>query len=77
VAFVAISMHSFSALRHAFYETFLHVHILLVLVSFVGLWMHLLDYKTPRRFLLAAIVLWATEVSSSALASHALLHFTN
>lgn len=57
VAFVAILVQSPSALRHAFYETFLHLHIALVILSFVGLWMHLSDLP-QQTILVAAIAVW-------------------
>lgn len=56
-------MHSPSALRHAFYETFLHIHIALAILAFVGLWFHLAKYP-QQRFLTVALVLWGAEVSS-------------
>ncbi|PGH19352.1 hypothetical protein AJ80_03992 [Polytolypa hystricis UAMH7299] len=60
VAFVILAVHSPSAIRHAFYETFLHIHIAMVAVSFGFLWVHLKKYP-QRRFLLAAIVAWAVD----------------
>ena len=50
-----------SAVRHAFYETFLHLHIGMVVMALVGLWFHLIG-TTEQNYLLAAIVLWAAEV---------------
>lgn len=63
IGFVALMLHSFSALRHAFYETFLHLHIMLVIVSFAFLWVHLDGYP-QQYYLLVAIIFWALEVSS-------------
>ncbi|KAL1955175.1 hypothetical protein VTO42DRAFT_8940 [Malbranchea cinnamomea] len=60
VAFVVLVLHSPSAVRHAFYETFLHLHIALVILAFAGLWIHLARHP-QRRFLTSAIVLWAAE----------------
>ncbi|KAL2868246.1 ferric reductase family protein [Aspergillus lucknowensis] len=59
-AFTALMVHSPSAIRHAFYETFLHLHIAIVIVSFVFLWVHL-DGRNAQNFLLASIILWALE----------------
>ncbi len=56
-----IILQTSSALRHAFYETFLHVHIALVIVILVVIWMHL-DGLPQRRWLGASIIAWAIEV---------------
>lgn len=56
-------MHSPSPIRHAFYETFLHLHIAMVVVAFALLWVHLNDLMA-QAYLLAAIVFWAFEVCS-------------
>jgi hypothetical protein len=63
IAFVAILIQSPSAIRHAFYETFLHLHIALVILSFVGLWLHLSDYPQPKGLLMAAITAWIFDRS--------------
>ncbi|KAL4933044.1 ferric reductase family protein [Aspergillus undulatus] len=60
IGFVAILIQSVSPLRHAFYESFLHLHIALAIMSFVGLWYHLRGL-TQQWVLLGAIVLWAVE----------------
>ncbi|KAL4946174.1 hypothetical protein BDV06DRAFT_161105 [Aspergillus oleicola] len=59
-AFTALMVHSPSAVRHAFYETFLHLHIAFVIVSFAFLWVHL-DGRNSQNFLLSSIILWALE----------------
>ncbi|KAL5002371.1 hypothetical protein BDV10DRAFT_119677 [Aspergillus recurvatus] len=59
-AFVALLVHSPSAIRHAFYETFLHLHIAFAVLAFAYLWIHL-DGRNAQNFLLAAIILWALE----------------
>ena len=59
-AFVALMVHSPSPIRHAFYETFLHLHIAMVAVSFGFLWVHL-DGLVAQSYLLAAVILWALE----------------
>lgn len=48
-------------LRHAFYETFHHLHILFVCLTIAGLWYHLKD-RYAMRYLLAAMGVWATQV---------------
>ncbi|KAF4151417.1 hypothetical protein CNMCM6069_003872 [Aspergillus lentulus] len=59
-AFSFLLVHSPSPIRHAFYETFLHLHIAIVVVSFIFLWIHL-EGRVAQQFLLGAIVLWAIE----------------
>lgn len=59
-AFVAILLQSPSIIRHAFYETFLHVHIVLAFVSVVVTWIHLKEDK-QQNLVLAAIVCWIAE----------------
>ncbi len=61
-----IFFQSLSVVRHAFYETFLHLHIALVVLALVALWFHLKD-RSQQQFLLVAIVLWAVEVSGQTL----------
>ncbi|KAL4778483.1 ferric reductase like transmembrane component-domain-containing protein [Aspergillus varians] len=58
--FVFILIQSVSPLRHAFYEVFLHLHIALAIMSFVGLWYHLRGL-TQQYVLLATIILWGLE----------------
>ena len=60
-AFVALMLHSVSPLRHAFYETFIHLHIIFAVLSFVGLWVHL-EGLEAQKYLLVAIIFWALEV---------------
>lgn len=61
VAMVAILLQASSILRHAFYETFLHLHIALAILSIVGIWIHL-DGLPQKGYVKAVIVLWAAEV---------------
>lgn len=63
VLFLTLALHSPSAIRHAFYETFLHLHILFVGVCFGFLYVHLKS-RPALKYLIAAITLWAAEVSS-------------
>lgn len=60
VAFVALLLHSPSPVRHAFYETFLHLHIAIAAVSMGFLWVHL-NGLVAQTYLLASIILWALE----------------
>lgn len=49
-------------LRHAFYETFKKLHILLVIMLIVGIWYHLTLFDIPQiNLLYAPIGLWACE----------------
>lgn len=59
-AFVFLLLHSPSAIRHAFYEVFLHVHIAVAMLATGALWVHLNGLET-QRVLLVAIVFWAVE----------------
>ncbi|KAI2792764.1 hypothetical protein POX_b02807 [Penicillium oxalicum] len=62
-AFTALLLHSPSPIRHAFYETFLHLHIAIAAVCFGFLWVHL-HGMAAQQYLLAAIILWALERTS-------------
>jgi hypothetical protein len=42
---IILVLHSGSTLRHAFYETFLHMHLLVVTVALVAVWYHLVGYS--------------------------------
>lgn len=59
-AVLAILFISPSPLRHAFYETFLHVHILLAVVALVGIWIHL-KTMSQQSILIGVIALWILE----------------
>ena len=60
-AFLVILLQSPSIVRHAFYETFLHVHILLAIIAVVVLWLHLIGLPHQKQLLLPAIVCWVIE----------------
>lgn len=62
-AFTAILVQSPSIVRHAFYETFLHTHLVLAATATVGVWIHLAAFPPQQRLLLAAIVCWLVERS--------------
>ncbi|KAL8667255.1 MAG: hypothetical protein Q9202_000828 [Teloschistes flavicans] len=59
-AMVAILLQASAALRHAFYEAFLHIHIALVILTTVFLWKHL-ENTHPQKYLLAMIIIWVIE----------------
>ncbi|KAL5342283.1 ferric reductase like transmembrane component-domain-containing protein [Aspergillus crustosus] len=58
--FALLLIHSPSPIRHAFYETFLHLHIATAATAFIFLWFHLKD-RPAQQFLFGAIALWGTE----------------
>ncbi|KAF7159054.1 hypothetical protein CNMCM5623_004287 [Aspergillus felis] len=60
IAFVVIFFQSVSPIRHAFYEAFLHFHIILAVMAFVGLWYHLRGLA-QQRVLLATLILWGLD----------------
>jgi predicted ferric reductase len=62
VAMLAIIIQSVSIIRHAFYESFLHLHQILVVTAIVGLLLHCESQSLPQKpFLYALICLWAFE----------------
>ncbi|KFY58593.1 hypothetical protein V496_06061 [Pseudogymnoascus sp. VKM F-4515 (FW-2607)] len=62
VAMVAITVQSLSFVRHAFYETFKYLHIMLVILVLVGIWYHLKLAGVPQtKYIIVVIVIWALE----------------
>ncbi|KAI9806247.1 MAG: hypothetical protein M1825_006362 [Sarcosagium campestre] len=59
-AFVLLLLHSPSLIRHAFYETFLQLHIAFATASLVGLWLHLKDLP-HFRYLTCVLIIWSLE----------------
>ena len=57
---LAILVQANSVVRHAFYETFLHLHIVLVVVFMIFTYMHVAGMY-QENYVLAAVVLWAIE----------------
>ena len=55
-----IILTSWTAFRHAFYETFLHIHIALVSLIMAALWIHL-DGLQQMTYLKAVISIWVIE----------------
>jgi predicted ferric reductase len=61
-AFTFIGIQAWSPFRHAFYETFLNVHRVVVMVSLVGLYKHLEMHHLPQLpWLHLIIIFWAAE----------------
>lgn len=51
-----------SPIRHAFYETFLNVHIILALFSLIGVYVHLAVANLPQvPYMQATLLLWLAE----------------
>ena len=62
VAFGLILITSPSVVRHAFYETFLHVHQVLALAAIVGVWVHCDLGKLPgSAYVRWALAMWIVE----------------
>jgi hypothetical protein len=63
---VVIFLQSPSAIRHAFYEVFLHVHIILSAASLAGIYVHLNGdkYNNERAIIMGVLILWIIEVRS-------------
>ncbi|PKY08599.1 hypothetical protein P168DRAFT_314672 [Aspergillus campestris IBT 28561] len=61
---VFLCLHSPSPIRHAFYETFLHLHQLAALLAFLGVYVHLdLDNLYQKKWATAIAVIWLLERS--------------
>ena len=56
-----IFIQAMSVFRHAWYEMFLHLHVILAVMAFVGLWYHL-DGKPQQKVLLVTLPLWGLDV---------------
>ncbi|OJD21957.1 hypothetical protein ACJ73_06701 [Blastomyces percursus] len=62
IAMVLLFLHSPSPIRHAFYETFLHIHLLLFGLALAGIYMHLnIDGLPQLPWLQFIIAFWGTE----------------
>jgi len=59
--FIALLLHSPSVIRHAFYETFLYLHILLVMTSIGALWYHFGQFPMMKQILCGVIAIWVLE----------------
>lgn len=59
---VVVSIQTVGAVRHAFYETFKIVHILLVITAIIGIWYHLqLKHYPQIKYLYPVIVFWLID----------------
>lgn len=59
VCMLFLGLHSPSPIRHAFYETFLHLHQLAAFLAVIGVCAHLNVDKLPQRsWIIAIIVIW-------------------
>lgn len=62
VAMMVILVQTLSAIRHAFYETFLHLHQLLAIIAIIGVYVHLEAANLPALpFIRAVVALWLAE----------------
>ncbi|KAK4145369.1 ferric reductase like transmembrane component-domain-containing protein [Dichotomopilus funicola] len=66
VAMFLILILAFSPVRHAFYETFLNVHIILALIVFVCTWVHCVTAGVPgglpqTSWIFAIVAIWVAE----------------
>lgn len=61
--FSLILLLSLSPIRHAFYETFLNSHRILVLLGLIGVYVHLERAKLPQLpYIRAVFILWGAEI---------------
>jgi predicted ferric reductase len=61
-AFGIIFFQSFSAIRHAFYETFLHLHQFLAFIAILGIYLHLDVADLPALpYIRIVCIIWAIE----------------
>ena len=64
VAFTLILVQSPSAVRHAFYETFLHIHQLLAFLAILGVYVHCKQGLLPQmNYLQWIVAIWVLERS--------------
>lgn len=64
VSMVFLSLHSPSPIRHAFYETFLHLHQLGAFLAFIGVYMHIdIDNLNQKSWIHAIAAIWLIERS--------------
>ncbi len=62
---VTIILTSWTAFRHAFYETFLHIHIALVSLILAALYIHLEQYAPNQHTWIKVVIsIWVIEVFS-------------
>ncbi|KAI5860730.1 ferric reductase NAD binding domain-containing protein [Durotheca rogersii] len=66
IALVVLFFLSLSPVRHAFYETFLNIHIILALIVFIMTWVHCATAQLPGglpqlSWMMAIFLLWLAE----------------
>ncbi|KAF8417889.1 ferric reductase like transmembrane component-domain-containing protein [Terfezia claveryi] len=62
ISFLCLLFHSPSPIRHAFYETFLHLHIAFALAGLIGVFYHLKIDKLPQIiYICTCIGLWSYD----------------
>ena len=61
-AVFALLIHSPSPIRHAFYETFLQLHVAMAIAMIITIWIHLKDLWA-QRILIVVAGLWFLDVS--------------
>lgn len=64
ISMIFLALHSPSPIRHAFYETFLHLHQFAAFLAFIGVYAHLdLDKLHQKSWILAIGAIWLVERS--------------
>lgn len=64
IAFMLIGIQAWSPIRHAFYETFLNVHRVLVVITFIGVYLHLEHHLLPQvPWMWVVFSMWGLEVA--------------
>ncbi|MCJ1369209.1 hypothetical protein MMC20_000419 [Loxospora ochrophaea] len=62
IAMTIIMFQAPSAIRHAFYETFLHIHQILAAIAIIAVWVHIHVAKLPQRAVMDLVVIfWLVE----------------
>jgi hypothetical protein len=62
-AFVTIMLQSPSAIRRAYYEIFLHIHIILAALAVAAVWVHMDRFTYQKIFVQFAFAIWMAERS--------------
>lgn len=65
IGMICLALHSPSPIRHAFYETFLHLHQLFAFLAFLGVYVHLkIDSLPQKPWIKAVLIIWVVERST-------------
>jgi predicted ferric reductase len=73
IAFILLTVHSIRPLRHAFYETFLTLHRLGVIVAISGLYFHLAKHALPQlpwMYIIITLLVMETLIRMSRILYH-------